>query len=194
MIRHRTGWSRVPSFVFPTALFISTLVGTLGGGSTISGANAATLSRCTGTQIVVSEIAAQGGMLHAGLILRYRNTSATPCTMKGYPNVVGLNLATDKSRVAGHSIDGYLGGWSGNMNGKAKRLPLVILRAGSGVASSMVEWADCGTAQQIGCTTLTSLWVDIPSAMRPLVLGSRMLVSGYFNTTPFVPGDTGSAH
>lgn len=151
------------------------------------------LGSCADTQLTVTSVEAPGGSLHAGLVIHYRNVSATACSLTGYSDVVGNNFETGRSRAAGHIRDGYLGGWMGYQNGETKPLPLVVLRARSGEASSMVEWADGGTSQQSGCTVLTSLWVNVPSGPRPFALKERMLVCGYFDATPVVPGTTGSA-
>jgi hypothetical protein len=194
MMTIHTTWSSFISRVILAALLISGLVVVLQGHSPYYAANAAAVPRCVDIQLAVGATAAQGGSLHAGMVLHYRNSSSTACSLIGYPDIVGLNLATGKSHAAGHLSDGYLGGWEGYVNGRAKPLPLVVLRARKGVASSMVEWADCGTAQQKGCTVLTSLWVDAPGGTRPFAFKERILVSGYFDATPIVPSDTGSAN
>lgn len=161
--------------------------------STISAAGAVATPNCVDSQLAVTVVEAPGGSLHAGLVIRFGNVSATACSLTGYSDVVGINFKDAKSRAAGHIRDGYLGGWMGYKNGKSRPLPLVLLRARNGEASSMIEWADGGTAQQPGCTVLTSLWVNIPGGPRPIALERRMLVCGYFDATPFVPGATGSA-
>jgi len=155
---------------------------------------AVALPNCVDSQLVVTGVEVPGGSLHAGLLIRYRNASTSACSLTGYADVVGINFETGKSRAAGHIRNGYLGGWMGIENGKAKALPRVLLRARDGEASSMVEWADGGTAQQPGCAVLNSLWVDLPGGSRPNAVKEWMLVCGYFDTTPFVAGVTGSAH
>jgi hypothetical protein len=161
--------------------------------SFISATGAVTMANCVDSQLSVTGVEAPGGSLHAGLVIRYRNVSATSCSLTGYSDVVGINFKIGKSLTAGHIRDGYLGGWIGYKNEKARALPLVLLRARKGEASSMVEWADGGTAQQPGCTVLTSLWVNMPGGLRPIALKETMLVCGYFDANPFVPGTTGSA-
>lgn len=177
-----------------SALLITGLLAVLPLRSSIFAAGAIAMPKCVDSQLAVTGVAAPGGSLHAGLVIRFRNVSATACSLTGYSDVVGVNFETGKSRAAGHVRDGYLGGWMGYKDGKSKPLPLVLLRARKGEASSMVEWADGATAQQPGCTVLTSLWVDTPGGLRPNALKERMLVCGYFDATPFVPGVTGSAH
>jgi len=194
MMTIRATWSSFISKVVHSVLLISGLVVVLQGHSPYYAARADAAPRCGDAQLNVSAVAAQGGLSHAGMVIKYRNVSTTSCTLTGYPNIVGLNFTTGKSHAAGHLSNGYLGGWEGYVNGRAKPLPLVVLRARKGIASSMVEWADCGTAQQKGCTVLTSLWVDAPNATRPFTLKAWMLVSGYFDATPIVPGDTGSGN
>jgi hypothetical protein len=175
-------------------LLITVLLAALPLRSSNSAAGAIAMPNCVDSQLAVTGVEAPGGSLHAGLVIRYRNVSATACSLTGYSDVVGINFGTEKSRAAGHIRDGYLGGWMGYKNGKSRPLPLVVLRARNGGASSMVQWADGGTAQQPGCTVLTSLWVNMPGGLRPIALKERMLVCGYFDVTPFVPGATGSAH
>jgi hypothetical protein len=148
---------------------------------------------CVETQLAVTGVAAPGGSLHAGVVIHYRNVSATACSLTGYSNVVGINFEIGKSRAARRVINGYLGGWVGYKKGKTEPLPLAVLRARDGEASSMVEWADGGTDQQPGCSVLTSLWVNMPGGRRPFALKESMLVCGYFDATPIVPGVTGSA-
>ncbi len=181
------------SLVIPTVLLFTGLIAVSQGHSPYYAANAAAVPRCIDTQLAVSVTAAPGGLGHAGMVIHYRNVSVTACSLTGYPDIVGLNFTTGTSHAAGHISNGYLGGWRGYVNGKAKPLPFVVLRARQGVASSMVQWSDCATAQQKGCTVLTSLWVNTPNSARPFALKGWMLVHGYFDATPIVPGDTGSA-
>jgi hypothetical protein len=148
---------------------------------------------CVETQLAVTGVGAAGGSLHAGVVIHYRNLSPTACSLTGYSNVVGLNFESGKSRVARRIVNGYLGGWMGYKKGKSEPLPLAVLRARGGEASSMVEWADGGTDQQPGCSVLSSLWVNMAGGRRPFALKELMLVCGYFDATPIVPGATGSA-
>ncbi|MGC1420565.1 MAG: hypothetical protein WA786_10670 [Acidimicrobiales bacterium] len=176
-----------------SVLLITGLLAVVQSWSPVQAASVA-MPMCADTQLTVSGVAAPGGSLHAGLVIHYKNVSATACSLTGYSSVVGINFETEKSRAAGHIRDGYLGGWMGYKDGEAKPLPLVVLRARNGAASSMVQWADGATAQQPGCSVLTSLWVNVPGGSRPIALKEWMLVCGYFDGTPIVPGATGSAH
>jgi hypothetical protein len=156
-------------------------------------ASVVAVPNCGETQLAVTGVGAPGGSLHAGVVIHYRNVSATACSLTGYSNVVGINFETRKSRAARRIINGYLGGWMGHQKGKTDPLPVAVLRARDGEASSMVEWADGSTDQQPGCSVLTSLWVNIPGGRRPFALKELMLVCGYFDATPIVRGVTGSA-
>ena len=186
-------WISLFSRVIPTVLSITALLAVSQGHSPHYAAYAAAVPRCADTELAVSVAAAQGGLGHAGMVIHYRNVSATTCSLSGYPEIIGLNFTTGKSRAAGRIRNGYLGGWTGYVNKKVRSLPLVVLLAQHGVASSMVQWADCATAQQKGCTVLASLWVNTPNSDRPFAIKSWMLVHGYFDATPIVPGNTGSA-
>lgn len=190
--KYSTWFSPISRFV-ATVMSIIGLLAVSQGHSSYYAANAATIPRCVDIQLAVSATNAPGGLGHAGMVIDYRNISDTACSLFGYPDVVGLNFATGRSDAASLIRNGYLGGWRGYVNGKAKPLPLVLLRARQGVASSIVQWADCATAQQIGCSVLTQLWVNVPSCDRPFALKGWMLINRYFDATPIVPGNTGSA-
>ena len=157
-------------------------------------ASAVAPPHCVDSQLAVTGVEAPGGSLHAGMVIQYRNVSAAACSLTGYSNDVGINFKTGESRAARRTVSGYLGGWMGYKDGTSKPLPFVVLRARSGAASSMVEWADGATAQQPGCSVLTTLWVNVPSGPRPFAIEQWMLVCGYFDATPIVPGFSGSAY
>src|SRR5471030_1316363 len=70
--------------------------------SSNSAAGAVAIANCVDSQLAVTGIEAPGGSLHAGLVIRYRNVSATACSLTGYSDVVGINFETGKSRAAGH--------------------------------------------------------------------------------------------
>jgi hypothetical protein len=158
-----------------------------------TGASVAALARCHDTQLAVTGVEASGAAVSGGWIIRYRNVGATACWLTGYPNVVGMNFATGESRAAAHLRSGYLGGWMGYANGKVKPLPVVVLRARDGVASSMVQWVSGPTAQTSGCFVLTWLWVNVPGGTRPFALKAWTLVCAHFDADPIVPGVRGSA-
>jgi len=192
-MRQRELWlKRIPGEIL-AALVIAGLFVAMTLPSPDHAASAVAVPNCVETQLAVTGVGAPGGSLHAGVVIHYRNVSATACSLTGYSNVVGVNFETGKSRTGKHVTNGYLGGWMGYMKGKTEPLPLAVLRARDGEASSMVEWADGGTDQQPGCSVLTSLWVNVTGGSRPFSLNERMLVCGYFDVTPIVPGVTGSA-
>jgi hypothetical protein len=152
------------------------------------------MPRCRDTQLVVTGVQANGAAVTDGWVVRYKNASATACTLEGYPNVVEMIFATGKSQAAKREHFGYIGGWQRSRIGAPKSLPTVVLRARTGVASSMVEWVSTGTAQGSSCPVFTSLWVNVPGGTRAYVMKSWMLVCTYLEANPFVPGDVGWAN
>lgn len=174
------------------ALFLATarLVVTTTGGAVRAGA--AALPRCRDTQLAITGVEAPGAAVTAGWVVRYKNVTATACTLTGYPNIVGVNFVTGKSFAAAHRRNGYIGGWQRSYSGEPKPLPTVVLRAQSGVASSMVEYL--GASPAPSCPIVTSLWVNVPGGTRPFVLKVSTLVCGQFNANPIVPGTAGWAN
>ena len=69
-------------------------------------ASVVAVPNCVETQLAVSGVGAPGGSLHAGVVIHYRNVSATACSLTGYSNVVGINFETRKSRAARRIING----------------------------------------------------------------------------------------
>lgn len=84
---------------------------------------------CSASQIAVS--AAPGGVAtgHVGLILRFRNHSASSCVLTGYP---GAALSTASGHVvdARRTLSGFLGGLSGT-----SRPPVLHVAAGQTVSA-----------------------------------------------------------
>ncbi|HEY5265990.1 MAG TPA: DUF4232 domain-containing protein [Acidimicrobiales bacterium] len=160
-------------------------------GSTVW-AGATAVARCRDTQLATTGVEASGAAVTTGWVVRYKNVSATACTLTGYPNIVGVNFETGKSFAATHRRNGYIGGWQRSYSGKPKPLPTVVLTARGGVASSMVEYL--GASPAPSCPIVTSLWVNVPGGARPFVLKVSTVVCGQFNANPIVPGNAGWAN
>jgi len=161
--------------------------------------DAAGLPRCRDTQIAITGTQLPGAAVSGGWVLRYRNVSSSACTLSGYPVVVGVVSATGKSEMAKRARSGALGGWEQRHPGAPKPLPIVVLRARTGVASSVVEFVAGATAQS-SCPNdsrplwFHALWVNVPGGTRPFVLKVSMVVCSHFDANPIVPGATGSAN
>ena len=163
---------------------------------------AAELTRCRDSQLAVTVAQLGGAAVTAGLVVRYRNLSPYACTLSGYPTVIGLVGPAGPVQAATDVVNGVLGGWQPTASGASKTLPTVVLSAKGGIASSVVESVNAGTAQSICPETgrlplwFRFLWLDVPGGTRPFVFAVRTLtviVCKYFDTTPIVPGTTGSA-
>ncbi len=79
----------------------------------------------------------------------------------------------------------------------AKPLPVVVLSATAGLASSVVEFVT-GIGNLLYPSKpyplwFHSLWLDVPGGTRPFALAVSMIVCSYFDANPIVPGTTGSA-
>jgi len=155
----------------------------------------ASVPPCTGTDLAVTAGPSQAGATHVGLAVEFRNRSAAPCHLRGYPRVVALNTAGHAVAVARQTLSGYLGGV---MNG-TRALPLVVIRPGR-TASAFVEGSDYNynSPKDAGCpphaagyATLVVTPPGTGQAFRLRILGiSQGLCSG-LEVHPVVPGTSG---
>jgi Domain of unknown function (DUF4232) len=137
---------------------------------------------CTGDQMTVTLGERQQVMSQPAIVIVFTNTSATGCTLYGYPDVVGLDGNGRQTSQARRSPTVYEGG---AMDGPSN----VALDAG-GQASALVggganpigDAAACDadfaafSVAPPGTTTATRLGIDFPScsglAVTPVVAGS----------------------
>lgn len=108
MTTSHSAWISHFARVIPAVLLFTGLLTVSQGHSPHYAANAAAVPRCAATELAVSVTASSGGLGHAGMVIHYRNVSATTCSLSGYPEIVGLNFTTGKSRAAGRMRNGYL--------------------------------------------------------------------------------------
>jgi hypothetical protein len=111
--------------------------------------------RCNTTQLTVSVHGIQGGAGHAGSVLLFRDRGA-PCSLRGYPSVVGLaanGLVVVRAR---QTAAGYLGGLS---SGSVP--PTVELKTGQ-TASALLEGLTGPTAGGAACPSYAALLVTPP--------------------------------
>lgn len=144
------------------------------------------LPRCSATDIHVWDYPAEGAAVDGGIIIRLRNVSAHACSLSGYALVQGINQWNGAVLTAAPTRDSYLGGWE-----PTKRLPVIALRAKSGVASFLVDYI---TGDDIrACPYLNTLRVKVPHSTTVFTLTSTKLQAcKYFQVHPFVPGLSGS--
>ncbi len=125
--------------------------------------------------------------MSGGVLIRYRNTSPSACTLSGYPTVVGLVSPTGPSQVAADLRAGAFGGWEPTSLVAKKPLPTVVLR-GRKVASTVVEFVT-GIGGLVCYTKRYPLWfrylsLKLPDGTRPFVLklsAITMIVCSHFN-------------
>jgi Protein of unknown function (DUF4232) len=113
---------------------------------------------CGAEQITLSVTPGGGGLSHVGVVLRFRNTSASRCTLTGYP---GATLVTTGGRLvrARRTRAGYLGGLAGS----TRALPVLRL-ASRATASAVLEGLDADLAHGGGpCPRFAHLLVTAPN-------------------------------
>ncbi len=113
---------------------------------------------CRSGQIAVTAGSGGAGLGHVGVVLRFRSTASSACTLSGYP---GATLVT----AAGHDVaarrtrSGYLGG----VNGTSNAVPLVRVAPGQTV-SALLEGLDSDPAHGGGpCPHYAHLLVTPPN-------------------------------
>jgi len=145
------------------------------------------LPQCTAPQLHVLEYTPLESAADYGVIVvRLKNISAHECSLSGYPSVQGINQWNGAVFTASHTRDSYMGGWV-----STKPLPVIALRAKSGVASFLVDYI---TGDDIrACPYLNTLRVKVPHNTTVFTLASTKLQAcKNFEVHPFVSGLTGS--
>lgn len=150
-------------------------------------ARARVAPRCDGARLRLSSVAAPGGSLHDGVIVRVRDVGRRACTVSGYATVRGVNRWNGAPLSATPTRTSYLGGW--NRRGP---LPSVTLRPGSGVASFLVTGVDTAIDNP-ACPELVWLRVAITPRSSVVTLPVSLNACRFFQVHPFVPGVRGTA-
>lgn len=140
------------------------------------------------------------GLGHGSLIVVVHNQGNSACRMSGYPRVVTSSLGpltsmfspvfrgTSSLRaVAKDTISGYAGGLNLPWH---KPLPVVTLRAKTGVSSFVVEWIEISSKKT--CRSFARLYVTPPGASGAIRLDSPGLLCSALYVHPVVTGTTGS--
>ena len=141
-------------------------------------------SQCSGAQLHVAEHAASAATGHEGVVLLFRNTGSTPCTIYGFPGAAGLDNGKQVLQ-AQRTPSGYLGGLR-----PGRSAPVVTLAAGD-TASAMLEGSDVPRGTQTSCPTLTALLVTPPNTTTSVHLDIAPPACGGLQVHPVVPGTTG---
>ena len=115
--------------VLASAAALTLAVGTVAAAESTAGA--ATVPSCTGHVLKVSHSHTQGATGHANVIIRFRNTGHSDCTLYGYPGLDALRADGSVLAHAKRTRTGFTGG--------AKHVRTITLRPGH-YASADVEW------------------------------------------------------
>jgi hypothetical protein len=160
----------------------------------VTAAGAASVPKCTLTQLSVTSKGPFGAGGTDGGILLFRNISAHACSLTGYPHVVAVGKTKGSTITASHRTSGMLGGWdSSRLTPQAPKPPTVILANRSEVASDWYQYVEFGPA---GYTIFKASTLSIGlsgSTSAVHVSGSVYAANGKMWITPFVPGKTGNA-
>jgi hypothetical protein len=140
---------------------------------------------CKSSQLSVSATG-NSGAGHIGVILHFKNTSDTPCTLMGYPGVAGLDASGNQVVQAQRTLNGYFRalrdgqGW-----------PVVVLTKKE-PASAFVEGTDVPTGNATSCPTYPKLLVTPPNTTQSVTIDMSMPGCSPLQVHPVVPGTTGS--
>ncbi|HEY5266862.1 MAG TPA: DUF4232 domain-containing protein [Acidimicrobiales bacterium] len=191
--RRRAGYGLVALAVVAVVVLAIVASGTLDrspartSNGTPSSEVAVGLPQCSAPQLhVVQYTPLESAADYGVIVVRLKNVSAHECSLAGYPSVQGINQWNGAVFTASHTRDSYMGGWE-----STKPLPVVALRAKSGVASFLVDYI---TGDDIrACPYLNSLRVKVPHSTTVFTLTSTKLQAcKNFEVHPFVSGLTGS--
>ena len=106
-------------------------------------ANAATVRACTNAALAVSHSRSLSGLGHGSFVVLFKNTSASTCTLDGYPGLDALNASGHVLAHATRTLHGYLGG--------AHAVRTITVRPGH-YASATSEWLSFNPVNGGACT------------------------------------------
>jgi Protein of unknown function (DUF4232) len=153
---------------------------TTGAAARVVGAGGA----CTGDQIRQSTQSLGAALGHRGDVLVFTNTSASTCTMSGYPGAT-VSYSNGGHWDAARVLFGYMGGAQG------ETAPPTVTLAPGAAASSVLMWtAVDDTSAACQNSNYTELLTTTPNTQ------STVTYQGTFScenlqVTPVVPGTTG---
>ncbi len=145
-------------------------------------------SACASGQIAVTAGGGGAGVGHVGVVLRFRSTSASTCTLSGYPGAT-LVTAGRRDLPVGRSRTGYLGG----LADASAPVPVVSVRPGQTVSASL-EGLDSDPAHGGGpCPLYARLLVTPPNQTVTVRMASPLRQVCRPEIHPVVAGTTGRA-
>ncbi len=107
---------------------------------------------CTGAQIAVSAGQSDAATGHIGARVIFKNTSASPCVLYGFPGVAGLDAHGKQQVQAKRVTSGYLGTATAG----------TVLVAPGATASALVGGVDVPSGNATSCPTYPALLVTPP--------------------------------
>jgi Protein of unknown function (DUF4232) len=141
---------------------------------------------CSNSQLAISFDGPVAGLGHEGVTLNFKNTSATTCSVYGYPGVAGLDSAGTQVVQAIRTLSGYLGG----VVTTDPSPPNVVLEPGQ-FASAIVEGTDTPVGPETSCPSYPKLLVTAPNTSRSVPLNVGLPACSGLEIHPVVPGTTG---
>jgi uncharacterized protein DUF4232 len=143
---------------------------------------------CRSGQIAVTAGAGGAGLGHVGVVLRFRSTAASACTLSGYPGAT-LVTAAGHDQPARRTRNGYLGGLAGASNS----VPVLRVAPGETV-SALLEGLDSDMAHGGGpCPHYAHLLVTPPNQTVTARMISPLTAVCQPEVHPIVAGTTGRA-
>ena len=154
--------------------------------STTTTSVSATTAQCEFGQLTVTAVTGSGATGHISDVLLFKNTSASPCQLSGYPGVAGLDSSGQQVVQANRTFSGFMGGVeSGSV------APVVILAPGD-TASSVLEGTDMPVGGASTCPSYRNLLVTPPNTRQSVKVAVGIEGCSPISVHPVVEGTTGS--
>ena len=144
------------------------------------------------------------GAGNASYTIVFHNTGSQSCSMQGYPAVVasieskpsviapGAGPWPQLEEIAQSTRESQAGGVIGsNEQLHRYRLPTVLLRARTGVASTTIDWGEQQPNPETKCWTVERFIVTPPRNFSTLILERGRLLCSQVFVSPIVPGRAG---
>ncbi len=137
--------------------------------------------------------AISGGLGHAGILVRDSVSSSATCVMSGYP-IIGAELTSHSTVIAGEMRLGYLGGWA-----TAAPLPRLSITSRPRTVSFTIQMAGCNGPRP----SINAFQITLPGSREVLtarsiyepgsgVIRGFGIFCGHLFVTPLVKGSSGS--
>ncbi len=152
--------------------------------------NKASAPRCVLRNLSVTVVGGSAASNQEAILLRFRNTGRTGCTLNGYPKVVALRPGA--SSTAKDRMNIYNGGWTGD------QVPVVVLQPGQSASAVVGGASTTLEGQSTACyhQSYRTVRVSVPGSGSSVTLSAHLPKEGPLYlpscagvlTTPFVPG------